>query len=372
MPIFEKDVLYPGKYRLADGRTVEYTREDVGHLKQRLKDMTAAGLQVPVAWEHQDDAKQKSEAERRGERAKWNLGFALDADETAEGFLVTKVDVPGADDAQRLPSVRFASPEIVENYTDGTGKVWPGKSITHIAVTPRPVQHNQQPFRSVQLSGGVVRLSLTDRLSEEKNKTKEEGGGDGQSEADAKFQECLDCLRNDGYGLPDDTTPANLIERLHTAALTKRKVMGDQYGTGGTPSPEGVSPVTMSLEQKASRLEEQLVKLKRESLVSRVNVLFASGRITRPMRDKLLTEASAAQLSLDDAGELKDARLLAKVEALEELPATFAPADRLSQNGDGVTAVDAPAGMRGPPQTKAEVDAAVDDFEQLVGRGKSR
>jgi hypothetical protein len=130
--------------------------------------------------------------------------------------------------------------------------------------------------------------------------------------------------------------------------------------------------VTMSLEQKASRLEEQLVKLKRESLVSRVNVLFASGRITRPMRDKLLTEASAAQLSLDDAGELKDARLLAKVEALEELPATFAPADRLSQNGDGVTAVDAPAGMRGPPQTKAEVDAAVDDFEQLVGRGKSR
>jgi hypothetical protein len=374
MPIFEKDVLYPGEYRLADGRRVEYTREDVAHLKQRLKDMTAAGLQVPVAWEHQDEAKPKSEAERRGERAKWNLGFALDAEETGEGYLVARIDVPNGDDAVRLPSVRFASPEIAENYTDGSGKVWPGKSITHIAVTPRPVQHHQQPFKSVQLSGGVVRLSLTDRLSDEKNKTKEEGGGDGQSEADAKFQECLDCLRNDGYGLPDDTTPENLIERLHTAALTKRKVMGDQYGgAGGMSNTEGVSPVTMSLEQKLAAREAELLKLKRENLVTRIGVLFSSGRIPKLVRDKLLNEANTAQLSLGDDGQLKDVRLLAKVEALEDLPANFGQADRLSTNGDGgITAVDPPEGMAGPPRTREEANRVVDEHFEFTGSTQER
>lgn len=370
MPIFEKDVLYPGKYRLADGRRVEYTREDVAHLKQRLKDMTAAGLQVPVAWEHQDEAKPKGASERSGERAKWNLGFVVDAAETPEGYLVARADVPGEDDARRLPSVRFASPEIVENYTDGTGKVWPGKSITHIAVTPRPVQHNQQPFRSVQLSGNVVRLSLSDRLSEE-NKTKEETPGEDQ--ADAKFQECLDCLRADGYGLPDDTTPENIIERLHTAALTKRKVMGDQYGQGQAPGSEGATPVTMSLEQKLAAREAELLKLKRENLVTRIGALFSSGRIPKPVRDKLLNEANTAQLSLGDDGQLKDVRLLAKVEAFEDLPANFGQADRLSANGDGgITAVDPPEGMAGPPRTREEVDRVVAEHFETTGSTQER
>lgn len=370
MPIFEKDVLYPGKYRLADGRRVEYTREDVAHLKQRLKDMTAAGLQVPVAWEHQDEAKPKSASERSGERAKWNLGFVVDAAETPEGYLVARADVPGEDDARRLPSVRFASPEIVENYTDGTGKVWPGKSITHIAVTPRPVQHNQQPFRSVQLSGNVVRLSLSDRLSEE-NKTKEETPGEDQ--ADAKFQECLDCLRADGYGLPDDTTPENIIERLHTAALTKRKVMGDQYGNQTTTGSEGVTPVTMSMEQRLAATEKRLLQREKEQITLRIGSLFSTGRITKPMRDKLLQEAGAVQLSLDETGEIKEVKLLAKVEAYEALPASFGQADRLSANGDGgITAVDPPEGMAGPPRTREEVDRVVAEHFETTGSTQER
>lgn len=391
MPVFEKDVLYPGRYRLADGRTVEYSRDDVAHLKQRLKDMAAAGIQVPVAWEHVDEAKPQTAEQRASNRAKWNLGFTLDADETTDGFLVAKVDVPGEEDAKRLPSVRFASPEIVENFTDGTGKVWPGKSITHIAVTPRPVQHNQQPFKSVQLSGGVVRLSLTDRvggddqsvrqslgerLSEahavpEKNKTKEADVGEGKDQADAKFQECLECLRADNYGLPDDTTPENLIERLHTAALTKRKMMGDQYGTGGqsTPSGEGVSPVTMSMEQRLVATEKRLLQREKEQLVLRIGNLFSTGRVSKPLRDKLLQEASTVQLSLDESGELKDIKLLAKVEAYEALPASFSTPERLSNGqGDDMTAVDAPDGMAGAPRTREEVDRAVDEFLELVGR----
>jgi hypothetical protein len=106
----------------------------------------------------------------------------------------------------------------------------------------------------------------------------------------------------------------------------------------------------------------------------RIGNLFTTGRITKPMRDKLLQEAGTVQLSLDESGEIKDVKLLAKVEAYEALPASFAAADRLSNGhgGDGVTAVDPPEGMAGPPRTREEVDRILTEHFEATGSSQER
>src|SRR4051812_48917050 len=87
MPRFRKDVLKPATYSplRADGkgrRRVTYTGADAVHLAQRLKDMKAAGYDVPFAWEHQDEAKPMKKAElaqKLADKSRLFLGYADDA-----------------------------------------------------------------------------------------------------------------------------------------------------------------------------------------------------------------------------------------------------------------------------------------------------
>lgn len=156
---FKKDVLYAGKWRLPDGRDFVVTREEIAHFSQRARDMQAAGLSIPLAWEHQDDAKPMTAAEKKANSAKFNCGWQSDVLPSGN-LMETVFEVPVADDAARLPAARFISPEIQNDFVDGTGRLWPGPSITHYAVTARPVQIPQGTFTPVSLSHGRVRLSL--------------------------------------------------------------------------------------------------------------------------------------------------------------------------------------------------------------------
>lgn len=162
---FKKTALSPGSYRLPDGRTVSYSRTDLARLAQRAREMITAGLQIPVPWEHQNLVP-LSEEEARAHKAKYNAGFVDNATVGPDGDLVLWLDIPGEDDAKRIPSVRFCSPEIRTDWRDGAGRLWKGPSLTHLALTPLPVQHQQRAgFQPVQMSN-VIRLSLTDRVGE--------------------------------------------------------------------------------------------------------------------------------------------------------------------------------------------------------------
>lgn len=205
MPRVKKDILYPGTYHLPDGRTVSYSRADVKHLKRRLKDMLAAGLHVPMAWGHQDEARPRTVDEILANRARFCLGHAADASETPEGILEVDLDVPDPADAKRLPSVRFVSPEISEDFVDSTGRLWPGPSITHIAATGRPVQHKQKPF-SVQMGADRVWLDLGDLVVEE---------SEGEEMAGSKLERLKKCLESSGVEnvdrMPD---PAKSLDKF--------------------------------------------------------------------------------------------------------------------------------------------------------------
>ena len=355
MPTFLKDVLYPGTYRLQDGRKVTYSRGDVTHLNRRAKDMLADGLQIPFAWEHQDGAKPMTPAERAkqtADKARLNLGFLAESEEVPEGFLQHKLDVPNEDDAKRLPSVRFVSPEIVKDFVDGNGKLWPGLSITHLAATPRPVQHKQKPFQPVRMS--CVRLSLEGYQMADDKTSKDDAPADGG------LKELLACLEKINLKLGDDTTIENLVDRLKVAVETKLSAEGvDDDDDDDAPEPaDGGSPIMMSLMQ-------EVMDAKRDKLKDRIKDLFRTGRVNKPLRDKMLSELSTVKLSLGKDGKVQTTTLATRVEAYEALPSRM-----------GLTGGDEPEGVEDPPEakkntrptTQAEVDAVVDDIDVMMGR----
>lgn len=379
MATFLKDVLYPGTYSVSDGkggrRKVRFSREQVEALSQRMREMIEAGLSIPLAAEHQERAKPLTAEERKADWVKkLTMGWAEKAELEPEGFLSTIVNVPVDEEAKRLPAIRFVSPEIVEDFIDGTGRKWPGPSITHLAVTPRPVQHNQKPFQPVQMS--VTRLSLADYEGEEMA-DEANGKGDGNKpDASGSKQFDLGALRallqEDGYGVPDHITDhTDFLTHLHTAALSKKalidKLVGDDdddndnVPEGGNPEPAPASgpimmslggkqfslqrvkpdgknkgkgkkpasqPTRLSLDDADSPYAKRLLTKERDSIKARIDTLFSTGRITKPIKDKLLQDAGTVRLSLTDAGELETNAVLAKVEAYESLPASAAwPSD---------------------------------------------
>lgn len=412
MPTFTKDCLYPGKYRLADGRTFEAKKTDPPALATRLNEMRAAGLHIPLCWGHQDDSKPLTEAERKANAAKFNLGFAVDANAN-QGFLETILDVPLDEDAKRLPSSRFVSPRIENDFIDSTGKKWPGQSIIHFAVTPRPVQHNQQPFKPVSLG---IDLSLDGfSLAEEEEPPTEKKEGEAKLPEKKEEEKIPDMGSLEGLlgklgdvaglALPADTCAANLVERLMTSLLTLEKALENEVDDeeeepypGTTPPQEAAPPVQMSADgkprkwkrkqvikhllskpkrkaPKTSAVEmsmdspaaKKLAELQAGKIKDRINAL--RGKIATPVVEDLLKqfEAKPVQLSLDGdplPGEVS--MLLEFVEKHSDNP--FALGSSLGL--DDAEPVERPAdhfAPKGPPQTAEEAAPIVDAFMGMIG-----
>lgn len=430
MKTVRKDVLYAGTVHPPGmGEPIRFSREDLAHYARRLRDMVADGLQIPVSWEHQSKAKPRTREEWEAEKAeltKLCLGHARAATVDEGGVLVAEFDVPDDGDRARLPSVGFVSPEIKWDWTDGRGKTWPGPSITHVAVTPRPVQHDQQRFTrdSVGLS---LRLSLDDYVwlgdspmadekddkddrddkpaaAEKEPDNDEPEKGEAEPEMDMpdmtdmpdmaneqpadvmspgaqRMVETLAALQQLGLVLPDDTTPKNLLERLHTAALTKlahkdhplkdeqdeqgpeQPEQPEQPGNGADdaqpePMPPPTAGVTLSMSERRelNALKARLARTERDDLRRRIDRLKTTGRIDRTLHDALARELGTVRLSLTEAGELAENGLVIKVKAYEALPA--------GRNGFGLSQdealpAEAPDGLEGSADGNQSPDPEV-------------
>lgn len=375
MAAFTKDVLYPGRYQLADGRWVEYTPDDSAHLAKRMKDMLAAGLSVPMAWEHQEIAPagkaQLSAWLEKRERG--TCGWAEDATVDGEGILGFKVEVPVAEDAKRMPAIRFVSPEIAEDYRDGTGKVWPGKSITHIAVTSRPVQPGQRPFQRLsQGQGGEngkrVRLSLGDfTMADESDKP--EGGKkppEKPAEGGGELGPLIAALKAHGFIIPDSVADmAGLLIAIESNE--NDSVMRDEDGDGEVDEAivEGAPPVMLSLHKR-------VVDGERAGIEARIKAL--KNKVGKPLVDELLGKLGTVRLSLDSQGKLKGNRLLAQVEAYERLGGGFVAGgkpSRLSLASEAAKeAEDTRDRREKAPETREETEAALAEWDAMMGRAK--
>lgn len=415
MPKLRKDTLYAQTYVLADGRPVTYTSDDVRHLRSRLREMLSVGVPIPFYLEHADDEepKPKRNWDYAADRTRNTIGWVSDGSVPSEGLLETILEVPDELEASKLPSIRFVSPQIETDFRDGDGRVWPGLSITHVAATARPIQMRQKPFTAAsRLSmavGNKVRLSLGDEpMAEEMDKEKDkeppmekkdekpdespapppemvvpESTVDEAAETEARmgelkyFQTILEDLKSIGLHLPENTTPENFAERVHTACLTLKGDGKDDDETEaentGVPAeqkePTEVpqTPIMMSMgrqlvaalkratasDVKAKKAEgrtkaalsmagvfqARAVKSEQEQILARLQVLQGKRKISVPTYEKLKKQATTAKLSLDPkTGALNESTLLAQIQILEEeaeqiTPSLFLKPDALSQGG---------------------------------------
>lgn len=383
MARFRKDTLYPGTYRLADGRSVTFTPEKVRHLARRAREMLEAGLQVPVSWDHQPVGA-LTEDERRAQKVRNCLGHVEAADLSPEGYLVTEWEVPVPSDAERVPAVRFASPQITEDFVDGTGRLWPGESITHVAVTPRPVQHRQRPVEPVALGLGRGKrsycLSLGDyEMADDSDDKKKGGDGEGETGKGADFTNLVEALRAKGINVPDevhDLTTLVIAVKASGGGAPAPEAPDDDLdaelegGPGGAAQPPG--PVMMSLDaQKA--LRDRVLKNERHALQRRINKLFLSGRIQKELRDGLVEQARTVNLGLDAEGRVRPHRLIAQVQAYEQLaPGRFGVgggrrAAALSLDADDDLVEVGPPDAR-PGDSPEAAAAAVKAYEEMLAR----
>ena len=379
-----KDLLYPGTVHPPNlGQPVTFTKElltdgydaakgiSVPFLHQRMRDMLAAGLQIPLAWEHQASMVPMTAAEAdrlKAEKVKLHCGFASKSSLTPASVLCGEFDVADETDRATLKKVKYISPWIKWNHRDGGGRLWPGPSCLHFAATPQPVQHAQASFQMSLLQAletDGIRLSLTDythppiALGDSDMAEKvvppdpPEGEGEGESgglgKKLKKLCELVESMKMHLGDIGDSTTIEDLVDRLIITLETKKAHEGgpaeEEVAPEAPETPTDVAApggIGMSMAQvnelraQAARghaAEKRAVKYGMAELEGEIKALGKSGRVNKPIQDAMLLELKSVKLSLSDAGDLvADTDLLSRIKIYKGLPAGayFPPAVRLS------------------------------------------
>lgn len=380
-----------------------------------------SGWHIPVCWDHQDlgpikfslSKKEQAEAfnNRNARIAKNTLGY-VERFELEGNRLRAVVDVPDESDAKQAAKVGLTSPCLDWNWIDADGQLWPGCTVQHVAITPRPVQRRLNQSAPLALSiatnGTPSRVFLSfgefKKMADEKDDEKpakktpyddaiepdgdESDAGvmdkDGPSKApviesanDTFFKPAIALLAQKcGVKLPPDTTAANGWERayvaLHNApdynapAVNTPQAADSANPQMVTPSSEG-SPLALSLQKQ----QEQAEKLARKSIAGRINLLVKSGRITPDMGSKLASGSSKLQLSFNAEGELETNAVLAKIEAYEELPKghSWKPTGDKLALSNSRTPLDIPKELEGDDIDPTEIgNKALEAVEAMLGR----
>ncbi len=156
-----KEVIRPGTYFVRDKNGVDQlftaTPRHIQYWNETGNAMRAAGLPIPAPLEHDPSAHPLTPADRllnnAGEVHNYEIGEVQENGPdgkpvTVKNVLFSNVDIkdPRALEGIRHGTIRWTSPAF-DNFTDGSGKKWEGV-ITHLALTSRPVIHQQQPFQA--------------------------------------------------------------------------------------------------------------------------------------------------------------------------------------------------------------------------------
>lgn len=357
MAVVEKDVLRVGTYTLRDGSQHTFTAQDVRSAVANGRKMLRRGEPCPVIWEHDAEAVPMpihsllsalaSPRDWAADFTRHCFGYAKDFKLKMEkGLPVAYMvnEIPKADDAERWKAARYCSPRIDRNYCDGSGRVYPGASITHLAATAKPVQTNQAP---VMLSAtptrkvpyrGTQTIFLSQEIPVADTKDDDKGGAGGGSGCEARVKNALAQL---GFTLPDTATNWESIAISLEALAANGAGGGDDLGdedefnpddesgdtTAGNSPGQGTTtaaapPMMMSgLNGQLETAAKGIVAGYRKQLVARVEKLckggMACGVIDGPQARELARRAGGSELSLTQAGDINRTELVAEIETLE-------------------------------------------------------
>ena len=226
MPLLEKEIIAPDEYHTPDG-VVRATPARIRHWYRQGQKMLGKRLQIPIPWEHQDDAKPRTAAQKLAEQAEYNVGFVRRYFLDKDGRLWAVLDIRDEKTAEHIArDVRYVSPELDPEFTDGDGQVWKDV-ITHVAITPHPVAHRQSPFgtkprlmshgrRCVWLSlDQRRRVNMADDYDEQEYDRDDEGGAPDDEQLLEEIKGLLS--QKMGLDLPEHTGKDNFLRDLSVA-----------------------------------------------------------------------------------------------------------------------------------------------------------
>lgn len=431
MPSFIKEIIRPGTYHAskADGtrQAVTLSPTRIHSIAKTFSEMRKAGLKIPAPKTHylKQDGKlyvpSPADADRKSDdyAGHWSKTWI----DPQTGFLMGRLEVPLASDAEKIGTVVTEVSPYLADYTDGTGKTWKD-CLKHIALVQHPVipgQANFQPVSEGNLEGVGMSLPLsayafsssgppaqakpdidnpqpTDKGTTNPPDTNE----DGQVDAQEKLSEALEILKESlGLELPPDTDATNLVDRLCTAAYALRG-QKDQTGSVSQPPEESEeeNPIAMAITQQ--QLDEAVAKTRKDTELAfstqmdalksqlsardsyaanqrkgdykkRIEALINTGRCAKEYGEKtLLPMVDAYAFSVDDKGTPTLAPIDIALNALEALPQPQGvnpfTGQAFSTPPDGSAPADRPMPLSNEDVSEEEAEKTVDAFFKNTGR----
>lgn len=329
MPRFIKDVLKPGSFRVSETEGVTFEKSDLERMVSEFDAMRAAGLAVPVPWEHPDindpNCAPVPEKEREQFKSKFNAGWLerlfIEGDE-----LKAEVDIPLEDDAAKLENVgTFVSPQI-GSFVAGDSTQWKNV-VKHLALTTKPVNARQSrtftPVSAVSLSRDV-RLSIADQMTgEDQTEGADHEGeevskqGDSEGKEDPQIEEFRQAMLSIGVTLPAMFKLSGDLPVLVAAVVNAAKRGNDMSKDQGAAATKTETPALVSMSREDhealkntaaqnAALIAEVTKTRRAGYVSRIEAASGSGRCSKATADSLTQLASAFNFSVgsDQKGEL--------------------------------------------------------------------
>lgn len=331
MSKFQKTILKLGTYGSPDG-TVEVTPERLKHWEAEVSRLQEAGYAIPMHWDHSDDPEllepiAMSVLEKREARSAQNTVGRLHSFKASEDLTYAEIEIePLTEAAKEKVSTNavYVSPVISKSWIDGQKQAYQDV-ITSLDLVDHPVDSSQTAFVAVG-EKEVVTMSLRTAESKEVFRlSSEKSGSDGRTD---KLSQVVTALADLDIVLPDDTTPENFFDRLHTAILTAAAHSGVSTEDTDMSRIKEESPAiaTMSLEMK--QLKEQLqasnereLARHKESLIQRLGLVRDSGRCTPVEHDQQIALLDKVKLSLNSEGVAGETAVDHWIAARESLPA---------------------------------------------------
>lgn len=354
-----KDILWEGKWTYRDGRVLRVTDSKIRNALANGNRMLTSGLDVPFCWEHQPDTFPRpvemssaiyGSPDRRAEWAKNVLT-------RVEGYKVEHVPGRGAvlfagfdgnsmtpDELHRVQSCGKVSCRLDLDFEDarGHGTAYPGLSVSHVAITPKPVEPKQGPFlmgrgqssKHTYYLGAAMADKADDEKETEKPDIEEETvpaepdldgiDDDGMNDAQGLGQ-LIEALRSRGDTIPDEVMDIpGLVIAIKAGGM---KPAGDGTG-GGDPNgmdyqaggaQQGAAPPMMMSQTQMATTRPDVVAMDRRVVAQRIKTLVSKGKVS-PVAAKTLTrDLTTFELSYT-AGTVAAVGLIAKIAAYEELP----------------------------------------------------
>ena len=346
MPLVEQEFLKPGSYRI-NGKLRSYSTKDLTAYKDGTTSAIKAGLGIPVLAKHATPGSPEGGPQvpgTDGANALDAVGWLREIKQNKDGALVSVMEVTNTDAQKRIAdgSVKFTSPELTEDYTDGKGRNF-GRMIRHMALTPTPRNPDQGEFKSVQFSmddyeNDTVSFEHDPPLAKPDNNDFEDADGENGDSKETNVAKTIAAdLEAAGIAAPEGVDPVQQPEEflLQLCAALRQKAMDKaesdaeeskgeldvtEEGTMAQFDEKDMSPIEKAMHERMKKqdarieqFEEERAEDKTRSARAHDEAVIKTTKLPPALKKELLTRNASVQFSEDGT---KDGYTPAQVAAL--------------------------------------------------------